>query len=203
VVAGTVAHAEPEGAPAPSGPALAVLAVLGWLRALVGLLILGVGLALLVPAFVVRAAEPAIASPLASLGVGAAELVLGPILALAVFALGLFVGGWWLGPILLGAWALALAIGLAVAGIALGRWLLLRAGRPARHPAWAALLGLTALWLIGAVPVLGGLVVLAAVLVGTGALTIALVRADRGIGQAPAQTEREPPRPVEVLRPTA
>jgi cytoskeletal protein CcmA (bactofilin family) len=203
-VAGTLARGEPAAwREPPSAAAQAERAVAGWLRSLVGLAALGVGLALLFPRFLGRAADAATGSPWASLGLGLGDLIGGPILALVVIVVGALVGGWWLGLAGLGLYALALVIGYVLAAFALGRWLLVRVGQPGRHPAWAALLGLVVLGLLAALPYVGGLVAFLAMLLGTGAFTLALVGGYRGSGAAALTLEPLPARPVEVLRESA
>ena len=98
--------------------------VVGWLRTLIGLFVLGLLFVLLAPRFGRRTVGTLGGSPWASLGLGIALLIGVPIAALLVFVVGLFVGGWWLALILLALYGIALVLSVAVAGLFLGRWIL-------------------------------------------------------------------------------
>ncbi len=152
----------------------------GWLRGLVGIFALGLLLILLLPRLSTRAIDTEWAQPWASLGIGAAIGVITPIAALIVFIIGLFIGGWWLGVLLIPFWLLALAIGYVVSGFLVGRLIFARLGWGHYHDALKLLGGLVVLTLLGLLPVLGGLVGLAALLFGTGALALAVSRQARG-----------------------
>jgi hypothetical protein len=54
------------------------------------------------------------------------------------------------------------------------------------HPIWALLLGLVALTVLGFVPILGGITGFLAVVLGLGALALALVRSRRALAVKPA-----------------
>ncbi len=92
-------------------------------------------------------------------------------LAVLVFGLGLVIGGWWIGLVLLTLYAI-----LAVAGyLAVAEWLGLAAlciSKVEARPVWALLLGLLILGLATVIPVLGGLVVFGAIVFGIGAVTL-------------------------------
>lgn len=151
--------------------------VISWIRGLIGIAALGLLLILLLPGLGTRASETLRTQPWASLGIGAAICFVTPIVALIVFILGLLVGGWWLGLLLIALYILALALGYVVSGFLLGRLLFDRLGWGRYHAALALLGGLVILALVGVIPIIGGLVGLAAVLFGVGALAVALVRA--------------------------
>jgi len=102
-----------------------------------------------------------------------------PILALFALILGIIIGGWWLGPLMLLLVPLSLA-GYAMSAYATGRWLATQAGRPDVARGWAALAGVAVLTLLGALPGVGLLVGMLAVLMGLGAFLVALVQADSG-----------------------
>lgn len=183
VVRGTVQHNVParvEGEPAAARGFADV--VLDWLKALVGAFVLGMVLILVLPAFTRGVVVALHRAPWMSLGLGVVLLVGLPILALVLFIAGLFVGGWWLGLIAAALWGIALAIGYVLSGLSLGRWILARLGRPEVHALLALLLGLVILTLVSAVPYVGWLVGLLAVLFGLGAVAATLIRA----GQSPA-----------------
>jgi hypothetical protein len=145
---------------------------LGWLRELIGLFALGLILIFLLPGIATRAIDMLRAQPWPSLGIGAAILIVTPIVALIVFILGLLIGGWWLGALLIPIWLLILAVGYVVSAFLLGRLLFARLGWSGYHDALALLGGLFVLTVLGLLPVLGGLVGLAAVIFGAGALAL-------------------------------
>jgi hypothetical protein len=145
---------------------------LGWLRALIGIFVLGLLLIFLLPGLSTRAIDIERAQPWASLGIGAAILVITPIVALIVFIIGIFIGGWWLGLLLIPIWILALAIGYAISGFLLGRLIFARLGWGRYHDAFALLGGLFVLTVVGLIPVIGWLIGLAAVILGAGAMTL-------------------------------
>jgi hypothetical protein len=149
--------------------------VVGWLQALIGIFALGLLLIFLFPGLSARAIDTERAQPWASLGIGAAIGVITPILALIVFIVGIFIGGWWLGLLLIPLWILALAIGYVVSGFLLGRLIFAQLGWGQYHDALKLLGGLVVLTVVGIIPVLGWLVGLAALLFGTGALALAVV----------------------------
>src|SRR5216683_1922446 len=145
---------------------------LGWLRELIGFFALGLLLIFLLPGISARAIDTLRAQPWPSLGIGAAILVITPIVALIVFIIGVLIGGWWLGVLLLPIWILVLAIGYVVSGFLVGRLLFARLGWARYHDALALLGGLFVLTVLGLLPVLGGFVGLAALVFGAGALAL-------------------------------
>jgi len=149
---------------------------LGWLRGLIGIFALGLILIFLLPGISTRAIDTLRAQPWLSLGIGAAILIIPPIVALIVFILGILIGGWWLGLLLIPLWILLLAIGYVVSGFLLGRLLFARLGWGGYHDALALLAGLVVLTLVGLLPVLGGFVGLAALVFGAGALALTVSR---------------------------
>jgi hypothetical protein len=161
--------------------------VVGWLRTLIGLFVLGLLFILLAPRFGRRTVGTLGGSPWASLGLGIALLICVPIAALIVFVVGLFVGGWWLALILLALYGIALVLSIAVTGLFLGRWILERVGRGPVPLVWALLLGLVCLLLVSLVPVAGGLVIALAMLCGLGALALTAARSS---GIPPATADR-------------
>ena len=149
---------------------------LNWLRELIGIFALGVILLFLFPGISTRAIDTLRALPWLSLGIGAAILIIPPIVALIVFIIGLLIGGWWLGVLLIPIWILVLAIGYVVSGFLVGRLLFARLGWAGYHDALALLGGLVVLTLVGLLPVLGGFVGLAALVFGAGALALVVSR---------------------------
>jgi cytoskeletal protein CcmA (bactofilin family) len=151
-------------------------AFLGWLRGLIGIFALGLILIFLLPGISSRAIDTLRAQPWLSLGIGAAILIIPPIVALIVFVVGLLIGGWWLGVLLIPLWLLLLAIGYVVSGFLIGRLLFARLGWGGYHDALALLGGLFVLTVVGLLPVLGGFVGLAALVFGAGALALTVSR---------------------------
>ncbi len=164
------------------GPAMYVI---GWIRSLVGLFALGLLLVLLVPDFSRRVPVTLIQSPWRSLGWGAAVFVGTPIVAALIFLVGVMFGGWWIGLIALGLYLVALALCFPVVGMFIGRWLLDRFGKAGTPLVWTLLVGLVLLTLVGRVPVLGALIVLATILFGLGALVLTAAQR-RGTLKPPA-----------------
>ncbi len=173
-VRGGLNHLPDEADARARGPVAAFL--VGWLRALIGLFGLGVVFVLLFPELSRRTLGSLRQSPLASLGVGVATLLGAPVAAVLLFVLGAFLGGWWLGLLLLALFAVGLALSFPVVGLFAGRWILDRFGRSAVHRVLALLVGVTLLALLAQVPLLGGVVLLAALLFGLGALLLAALR---------------------------
>jgi cytoskeletal protein CcmA (bactofilin family) len=151
-------------------------AFLGWLRELIGIFALGLLLIFLLPGISTRAIDTLRAQPWPSLGIGAAILIITPIVALIVFVIGVFIGGWWLGALLVPIWILVLAVGYVVSGFLLGRLLFARLGWGGYHDAIALLAGLFVLTVLGLLPVLGLLIGVAAVVFGAGALALTVSR---------------------------
>ena len=143
-----------------------------WLRELVGLLALGLILIFVLPGIATRAIDTLRAQPWPSLGIGAAILIVTPIVAVIVFIIGLLIGGWWLGALLIPIWLLVLAVGYVISAFLLGRLLFARLGWAGYHDALALLGGLVVLTVLGLLPVLGGLIGLAAVIFGVGAVAL-------------------------------
>ena len=164
----------------PTGRGGAGNAVVGWLQGLIGIFALGLLLILLLPGLSTRASDTEGAQPWASLGIGAAICIITPIVALIVFIVGIFIGGWWLGLLLIPIWILALAVGYVVSGFLLGRLIFAQLGWSQYHDALKLLGGLLVLSIVAVIPVLGWLVGLAALLFGTGALALAVTGQARG-----------------------
>ena len=149
---------------------------LSWLRGLIGIVGLGLLRIFLLPGLSSRAIDTERAQPWASFGIGAAILVITPIVALIVFIVGIIIGGWWLGLLLIPLWILALAVGYAVSGFLLGRLIFARLGWGRYHDAFALLGGLFVLTVVALIPVIGWLIGLVAVMLGVGALALVVTR---------------------------
>jgi cytoskeletal protein CcmA (bactofilin family) len=193
-VSGSVLEDDSIGGFGPVGFSGITLPAVGWLDTVYGLfanLLLGAVLLALLPGFstqvATRAAEStgrsALVGLLAMIGVPfVLALVAITIIGLPLSILGIF------------GYLLALWTGVVYGEFAAGRWLLGRlGGEPNR---WAALVvGLGAFAVLGAIPVVGGLFVFAALLVGLGALTWGLrdtYRNRRGRDDTPSATGTAP-----------
>jgi cytoskeletal protein CcmA (bactofilin family) len=159
--------------------------VIGWIRSLVGLFVLGLLLVLVLPDFSRRVPVTLIQSPWRSLGWGTAVFVGTPVLAALIFLVGVMLGGWWIGLMAMGLYAMGLALCFPVVGLFIGRWLLDRFGKAGTPLVWALLVGLALLLLVGQVPVLGAVIALATILFGLGALVLTAAQRRRTLG-APA-----------------
>jgi cytoskeletal protein CcmA (bactofilin family) len=173
-VKGTIVRETPQDnstAPIVTGPAALVL---DWVKGLIGLLILGILVVFFFPGFSRRAGEALVRSPWMSLAVGALVLIGLPILAIVFFAVGVLIGGWWIGLVVLAVYGVLLALSIPIAGVGVGGAILRMTQRPV--PVWLALLiGLVVLLLVALIPILGPLVFSIACLFGIGAATMAII----------------------------
>jgi cytoskeletal protein CcmA (bactofilin family) len=165
-----------------------------WIRGLIGISVFGLLLLLLVPRFVIRAAITVGNDPLPSLGLGMATVVLVPMIALLVFIVGLFIGLWWLGLIAMAAYVLLFPTGLVASALWLGRRVF-DVSRRRGHVLVEFLIGVLILSLIGNVPILGGLVLGIATVVGIGAALLSVWRRRRETRPVAAPTPAVPPAP--------
>ncbi len=138
-----------------------------WLISLIGAFIVGSLILALSPVASVAAADTARSRPWISILVGFIILVAVPI-ALVIIAITII--GLPLALILLAAYLIMLYIANILAGFAIGRWIFDRARRPNVSLFLALLVGLVVLWILTAIPVLGGLIGFIALLIGLGAL---------------------------------
>lgn len=157
------------------------LGFVGWLRSLVALLAVSALWLMLFPGFSRRAMATLRERTVESLGFGVLALLATPLLAVAVFATGVVVGGWWLSAVVLGAGVVAAAIAAPLVGHFVGEWLTKPLKRPRSEPLNQGV-GLVVLTLLAAVPVLGVLVVFTTAAAGVGAQLLALR------GRLPVQT---------------
>ena len=145
----------------------------GAIRGFVGILAFGLILLFVFPGFSRTAAPTLTRRPWASLGIGVSLLFGIPLLAVFAFILGLIVGGWWISLLLVALYLAAMAAGYVLGGYTLGWWSLHLLGREAPSRVLSLLLGLVILWVLGLVPLAGGIIGFAAVLFGLGALGVA------------------------------
>ncbi len=150
------------------------------MHARAGLFVLGLLLVLPFPWFTSRSLATLRASPWTSLGIGFSVLVGVPVLAFLVFLFGLLVGGWWLAVMLLAVYAIALVVAFVASSIFAGCWILERLGRTDLGLVVALLVGLIALLLVAAVPIVGAIVGFVATLFGLGALALTAVQVHEG-----------------------
>jgi len=146
-----------------------------WIRSVIGLFVFGLLLEVLSPGIGARTMATVSRSPGMSVVLGLVLLLIVPFAALVTFVFGLLVGGWWIGLIILAAYAIALISSVPLAGIAVGRWVLERFGRPI-HWVWALLLGVVIITLVGLVPIAGFLLVGLAALLAFGGLILSTFR---------------------------
>ena len=92
----------------------------------------------------------------------------------------MLIGGWWLGPLLLGLYALAGAVGVVIATLFVGQLIAGVAGRSDARPILALVIGLGVLALAMMVPYLGPVLISSALIFGLGALTLGVFQARRG-----------------------
>jgi cytoskeletal protein CcmA (bactofilin family) len=174
----TQRHATPDAAEPTLTDQVVSHAVNG-IRMLVAMLLVGLSLVLLFPTFSRHASDSLRRAPWPSVGIGLALLFGVPILAVTVLIAGIFIGGWWLAPILVGVYAAALVVGYIVVGLLVGRAILHQIGFRNPHQAVAVLTGLAILTLIGMAPVLGWFVGLVAAAAGLGALALVIWQVGR------------------------
>ncbi|MBJ7613047.1 MAG: hypothetical protein JF924_12080 [Candidatus Dormibacteraeota bacterium] len=175
-IAGTVRHNVPAH---PTAGQQFLDGLIAWLRTLVGLFVLGLILILLFRHFTERTLETLRGSPWASAGLGLVLLIGVPIVALIVFAIGLFLGGWWLGLAALVLYGLALAVAHVMAALFIAHHGLALLRLPVINPLLSLLVGLAFLTLVGLIPVLGGLINLVVTVFGLGAMALTLGRLRR------------------------
>jgi hypothetical protein len=147
--------------------------VVRWTRATIPFLLLGLLLMSLLPMLPGAVRATAVQPPWTRLGIGLVALVAMPSAALGLLVAGIFLGVWWLGFLMLGLYALALAVGYTFAGMILGRAVLDRLGGSRVHLFWSLLGGLALLSLLSLAPYVGAAVAIVALTYGVGALALA------------------------------
>ena len=195
-VRGRIEQRMPRHAEERRGPFAHVGFVSGWVRGVVGFLILGLLFFLPFTGAGRRTLDTLTGAPWLSLGLGTLLACGVPFATMFLFLVGLVFGGWWLALGALVLYFFALALGYVVTATMTGRWLLTRAGRAGPGFAWALVLGLIALGLVTVIPYLGKLVGLFAALFGLGALALAWGRARRSDQGAPPASRQSPPGPA-------
>lgn len=197
-VAGKTSRHEPQkkaqGPTGAAGMASTVLdAVVGWVKSLLGFLLLGLLMVYALRRPTERGSLVVLERAWPSFGVGALVFFSAPMAFIFVFVVGLFFGAWWLAFVLMAAYWLLLLAGVIVGGLAVGRAILRRfvaGGEPSLTISLLA--GLTLVWLVGAIPFLGAVVGWVVMVLGTGALVLLWM----GKGDAPAAAVPAPEPPI-------
>ncbi len=143
------------------------------LRRFVVLAVIAGLLWLLVPAIPGSVVAAARTAPWSRLGVGLCLAITIPIVGIAIFVVGLPLGLWWMGLLVLAFYACLLAISFALTGLVVGAWLGERIPGRQIPPAAVFAVGLFLLSVLGLLPGVGALVNLVAVVYGVGALVAA------------------------------
>jgi len=141
-----------------------------WFLRLAMLLVAGLVVIALAPKAAERAADAVFGRFWLSLLVGFLFLTVVPIAAVIVMCTVL---GLPLGLILFAAYLISVYLSRAFVGLAIGRWLFKRFGNESASPYLGLLVGLIILWLLIAIPFVGKLIHLVALLVGLGAFVTA------------------------------
>ena len=147
--------------------------LVNWLRRLVGFSLVAFLLVLLIPAMPKALAIATEAPPWARIGMGLAVALILPLLGVLLFAIGLPVGLWWLGVILLALYLVLLILSMSVSGLALGSWLSRRMSRPGVPIVLAFAVGMIVLTFVSLLPYVGPFINIAAVTFGLGTLVLA------------------------------
>ncbi|MHB0997713.1 MAG: bactofilin family protein [Armatimonadota bacterium] len=141
--------------------------ILFWLGRLLAMYLVGVLLIALAPRIVASTADRVIASPWISLLIGFIALIVVPALIAFIF---ITIIGIPLALILSAMYFIMLYISRIFVGVAVGRWITGRLGKPQMSQYLNLLIGLVILAIISAIPFLGGLISFVVLLLGLGAL---------------------------------
>lgn len=144
---------------------------LWWIWSLIAAIIFGIVLLLLFPDRSREAAVTVRGSLGLSLGIGFLALIAVPVAIVIAF---ITVIGIPLGLAALAVYLVLLYVANIIAALALGGWIVARvsSGRATPHRIWSMILGLVVLSIIGLIPILGGLILLLALLAGLGGLLL-------------------------------
>jgi len=152
---------------------------ISWPSTEVGVFLMGLAYVLLFPTFAHLTIGAIWRRPWKSLALGVVLLIDGPLLAILLFIVGLSIGGWWLGFILLGLYGIALILAYISTALFIGNVLFSLAGRSSPHLAVVLLSGLIVLTLFCQLPIVGGVIRFVALVMGLGALGIAAIQERR------------------------
>ena len=150
-----------------------------WPGTEVGIYLMGLVYVLLFPTFARLSIGAIWRGTWKSLWLGLVLLINVPILALLLFILGLSIGGWWLGFILLGLYGTALLLAYISTALFIGNWLFALTARSSVNLAVVLLVGLVALTLLCMLPIVGGVIRFVALVFGLGALGVAAIQERR------------------------
>jgi cytoskeletal protein CcmA (bactofilin family) len=164
---------------------------INWVRGLIGMFIFGLLLVLPFKGFFQRATDTISRSVLASVGVGLLMLFLFPLVGMFLLLLGILAGGWWISFFVFVLFLFAVATGYVVSALGVGRWIGGLLGGRGLPIGLVLLMGLLALALVKTIPILGWMVACVAMLLGFGALGLAVARRNRaGHETSPLPTMR-------------
>jgi hypothetical protein len=166
--------------------------LVNWLRRIVGFSLLAGVLILLIPGMPRSLSVATETSPWPRIGIGLALLLTVPLAGLLLFAIGLPVGLWWLGVMVLALYPVLLLVSMAVSGLALGSWLSQRAHRPEVPAVLMFAAGILLLSLLSLLPYIGPIVTIAALIFGLGVLVLA-PRSTPVVAPAASPTYETPP----------
>jgi hypothetical protein len=161
-----------QAAPTATDSSAALQDLLDGLRRLLILALLGGLLFVFVPHLAGPLRATAERAPWSRLGLGLCLAIALPVLGIAIFIVGLPLGLWWLGLLVLMADAFLIALSLTVAGLVLGAYLLDRIGDDRVPVVVAYAAGLIVLIVLSELPVIGGIVALLGHIYGMGALVM-------------------------------
>jgi len=147
--------------------------LLNWLRRLFGISLIAVLLVLLIPAMPGALAVATETPPWGRIGLGLAVALIMPLLGILIFAMGLPIGLWWLGVILLALYPVLLLLSMSVSGLAFGSWLSRRVSRPGVPILAAFVVAMIVLTFLSLLPYIGPIVNILAVIFGLGTLVLA------------------------------
>jgi hypothetical protein len=160
------------------------------LRRLLILVLVGGLLFVFVPHLAGPLRATAQATPWSRLGLGLCLAIALPVLGVAIFIVGLPLGLWWLGLLVLMADAFLIALSLTVAGLVLGAYFMERVGSDRVPPLVWFGAGLVVLIVLTELPVIGGIVALLGHIYGMGALVLLpRARAAEPVATAPVAAE--------------
>jgi hypothetical protein len=175
--------------------------LINWLRRIVGFALLAGVLILLIPGMPRALSVATETSPWPRIGIGLALLLTVPLAGLLLFAIGLPVGLWWLGVIVLALYPVLLLVSMAVSGLAIGSWLSRRVHQPGVPLVLMFAAGILILSLLSLLPYIGPIVTIAALIFGLGLLVLA-PRSAPPVAPAATSTYEAPPPQEPAVPPT-
>ena len=197
-VGSNIQRLQPAARTQPSSPVAAPAAgLIDWLRGLTALAVVGLLFIYLLPQFSAKTVETARTNFWQSLGAGFGIAVGVPIVAILVLIVGFIVGGWLLGLALLALYAMAYVIGAVFAAMFTGRLLVHAFHQHPQHLAWNLVEGLAVFGLFALVPVVGGVVLFLAAVLGLGAFALSVITQYRA-SQTPVIAITPAPTPVQA-----